>query len=656
MLSCLCIALTLLLAPDVTLDNGIRISPQAGDASSFTMVLGYRAGIRNETHSFSGMAAIVSHYLQSSAAARSLALAAYGAGGTVEFLDEFDRTAVRIRVPNWATAMVINSAAAFFAATPDKDRELVDRARAIALANAVEQASDFHAKAADEIRIGLLGSHPYTHPANGWKSDVEQVSTDDVIRFFNENYGTDRAFVLMTGSLTDDLRSALSSVTTRKSRPLPEFNRRLLNAERTIHFEPDGATGAAIFAAPVPGVYYREWYATLVLDRIVRQTLREKPKTSLTLTVDPYYWSVEVPVALGQQADTVEESLLQNINRLQFARVKPEDLDAAKRDALAFLQTPYVQEWFAAESLDERLTDGLQWVQSLTADDLRSTVRDLIAANRILASWAPKPKQNTVQVESLAATTPVANLTANNLTPLPPVSVAPFPPLPPASKQYSTPERLSSGVWLATSSVYAVFLSGPESSGMPDNAQRLGPNGAFWLYPANPDDSTIRRFQKYSGDRILVLAPSEGIEQARKLWSSFKSNDGDVTVVTPQGNVANIDMPALVILKSILDRRLIESGWWHDAAVRIDATVGSTLSVDAPAQIRTQIMTWIKTIAASPLADSDFLWAREAAANHFSDVLPDVQILLWQHVHDYILPDLQTISPTQVQDVAKLYF
>ena len=67
------------------------------------------------------------------------------------------------------------------------------------------------------------------------------------------------------------------------------------------------------------------------------------------------------------------------------------------------------------------------------------------------------------------------------------------------------------------------------------------------------------------------------------MWSTFKSNEGDARVITPQGNVANIDIPALVALKALLDRKLIESGWWHDASLRIDATVGASLAIDAPA-------------------------------------------------------------------------
>jgi hypothetical protein len=651
------IALSLLAAADLTLDNGIRISPQTSDGQSFNLVIGYQSGIRNEANSLTGMAAIVSRFLQSTASARSLALAAYGAGGTVEFLDEPDRTAVRVSVPPWAAPMVLSSAASFLTDTPDKNRDLVERARATALAEASDGPSDFRLKVEDEIRIGLLGSHPYTHPAGGWKADLEQVTTDDITRFFNENYGTDRAFLLTTSAITDDIRRNLSSVVMRKSRKPVQPAGRVMDAERTLHFGSDGPAGAVIFASPAPGVFYRGWYVTLVLDRIVHRTFRQKTSTALPLTVDPYYWRVEVPVASGQLADTVEENLVQDIDRFQFARVKPEDLEAARQDVTNYLESPYVREWFASENLESRRQEGLQWVRSLTADDVRSGARDAIVANRVVASWSPKPKQNSVQVESLSAvaasnapTQPV------NLAPLKPVSVGPFPPHSHPAKTYSTPERLGSGVWLASSSIFGIFLAGTDNSGLPDGIQRFGPNGALWVSNSVPDAKAVQSFQKYRADRILVLVPAGSLDSARAAWNNFKSNERDATVVTPQGNVANIDIPALVVLKSILDRKLIEAGWWNNASIHIDATVGATLEIDAPAPFRAQIMEWIKNIAAAPLADADFVWAREAATHHLHDVLPDVQIMLWQHVHDYMLEDLETITPAHVQDVAKLYF
>src|SRR5437879_200985 len=109
----LLLALSLIRAPDFTLENGIRVSPQTSDGQSFVLLMGYQAGVRNEGHSFSGLASIISHYLQSTAAARSLALTAYGTGGKVEFLAELDRTAIRVSVPQWAAPAILSQAAAF---------------------------------------------------------------------------------------------------------------------------------------------------------------------------------------------------------------------------------------------------------------------------------------------------------------------------------------------------------------------------------------------------------------------------------------------------------------------------------------------------------------------------------------------------------------
>src|SRR5205823_3404368 len=108
-------------------------------------------------------------------------------------------------------------AAAFFSDTPANNHDLVNRAVQSALASSTEQTSQFRSKVENEIRIGLLGSHPYAHPVNGWKPDLQQISSDDVARFFNENYGTDRAFVLTSSALPEDARRSLTAVTRRTS-------------------------------------------------------------------------------------------------------------------------------------------------------------------------------------------------------------------------------------------------------------------------------------------------------------------------------------------------------------------------------------------------------------------------------------------------------
>jgi hypothetical protein len=647
------------LAAVTTIANGIRISELPPDGDRFEVILGYQAGVRNETTGLSGLASIVSHYLASSPAARSISLAAYGAGGEVEFLDDLDRTALRVSVPAWAKPMILAQMAPYFAEAPGQDADLLARARLAVLQAATTRNLPFHSEVEDEIRIALLGSHPYHHPADGWKSDLDQTSTGDIVRFFNENYGTDHAFVLMTGAAPDDALQKLSMLARRESRKIPEAMIRVANAERTLKFASNEPDGAVIFASPVPGVVYRAWYSALMLDRLARRIVPGKPATALIPALDPYYWRLEVAVPAGQFAESVSETTLQEINRLQFSRAKPDDLEAARRESIAYLNSRYVREWFESQGIEAHREEGLQWIESFTADDMRSAARDLLILNHVVAMWSPKPKQTTIQIESLSLS-PDAKPTpagpAVDHSPLHSLNVLPFPAHAHPSKDYSTPERLSSGVWLAASSRFAIFLSGRETSALPDGPRRDGPNGTMWSFNAEADVSTTRAFQKYRADRILVLVPAAAMERARSQWSSFKPNTQDAAAITPQGNVANIDVPALVILKAILDRKLIEAGWWHDASVRIDATHGATLSIEGSPAIEQQIAAWLKAIAAAPLAESDFVWAREVAVHHLDDVLPDVQCLLWQRVPDYILTDIETIAATQLMDVARLYF
>src|SRR5262245_8481806 len=383
------------------LPNGIRIDEIPASDDRFELVIGYQTGVRSETRGLSGLSFIVGHLLASTVPARSIALVAYGAGGEVEFLNELDRTALRVSVPAWAKSMILEQVAAYLEQSPAANSELIARVLSAALQAAGERDSEFRAKVQDEIRVGLLGSHPYHHRPEGWKSALEQVTAEDIAQFFAENCGTDRAFVLATAPFPGDLRERISALKSRASRKLHESTVRVIRAERSLRFASEESPGAVILASPVPGVFFQGWYSVLMLDRLIRRSVPGKPATSLIPTLDAYYWSLEMPVPPGQFAEPVEENLMQEINRLQFSRAKPEDLEAARRDAVEYLDSAYVRGWFLSHGLEARRAEGLQWVKGFTADDMRATARDLIIMNRVLASWSPKAAQRTVEVTSL---------------------------------------------------------------------------------------------------------------------------------------------------------------------------------------------------------------------------------------------------------------
>ena len=126
--------------------------------------------------------------------------------------------------------MILDLVAAYLEQTPANNSELIPRVLSAALQAAADRDSQFRAKVQDEIRVGLLGSHPYHHRSEGWKSDLEQVTAEDIAQYFSENCGTIGVFVLATGPFPGDLRQRISALQSRASRKLHESAVRVIRA------------------------------------------------------------------------------------------------------------------------------------------------------------------------------------------------------------------------------------------------------------------------------------------------------------------------------------------------------------------------------------------------------------------------------------------
>jgi hypothetical protein len=165
----------------------------------------------------------------------------------------------------------------------------------------------------------------------------------------------------------------------------------------------------------------------------------------------------------------------------------------------------------------------------------------------------------------------------------------------------------------------------------------------------------LKPFERFRPERILVLVPNSALGRARQLWSSFKGASNGETGVS-RGKVSNGDLAALFIVKTMIDLRLIQAGLWPDVTTGIDASAGTDLQIRAAGDLRAQVLDWIKDIASGPLPDSYFTWVREIAIHHFDSVQPDLQALTWERDPQAVVPALETVAPTQVQDVARIYF
>jgi hypothetical protein len=578
-----------------TLPNGIRVAELPSEGDHIEIVAGYTA---------SGLTGFFS-----TTAARRFLAEAYAIGADVEFITDQDRTAFRFTAPKWASPMLMEGLPNLF--------------KEVGAAPTSPTANDFRAKVEEEIRNALLGPDPP-----------------------QSNYTTGDAFILISESPTAALREALGSIPSRgSSTKLSDgFNR--LVAERTLRFKSDQAEGAVIFASPVPGAYYKQWYLVLVLDRLIHRIVPLRVATSFPLTVRPYYYRIELPVPSGQFPEPIEENLMQELQRLQFTPASARDLTAAREEALAYLNSKPVREWFASYDMMDRREEGIQWIQSMTADDMRVAARDLLIMNRVVATWSPRPRQtsvssqplNSVSSDGAGAKRQPANqiqATSENAA----GEVMPFPSHTDPTTTTRPPERLPSGVSIVESTSTAVFVAG---NGM----TRF--NREF-----TADD--LKSFVRFRPERILVLVPNSGLVRTRQLWSTFKGAASGETGVA-RGKVSNGDLAALFIIKTIVDLKLIQIGLWPEVSVAIDASTGTDLQIHGPDDVRAQIRDWIKSIANAPLPDSYFSWVREVAMHHFSSAQPDLQALTWERDPQAVVPNVETVSPTQVQDVARIYF
>jgi len=577
-----------------TLSNGIRLVELSAQENVVEIVVGYTSG---ELKGF-----------PSTAAANILLFDAYAAGGNIAIIHERDRIALRITAPKWSLPVLSERLPALFKELPPPDKGA-----------AAPSSPDFVARIEEEIRNALLG------PAG------------PVV-----DYATGDAFILISEPVPASLRDALGAIPKRGVVSPPDETVNRFPGERTLRFKSDLPVGGVIFASPIPSVYYEQWYSVLLLDRLIRRVVPLAPKTTLPLTARPNYYRLEVEVPSGQFPEAVEEKLLQELQRLQSSPASAQDLDGARQEALAYLDSKAIREWFASHDILDRREEGMQWIQSMSADDMRVAARDLLIMNRVIASYAPRPRLTVVTSEPLgrgvdaqrepdrAKPQEKAAQGEGRHTQFPDHAHPPVP--------VSLAERLSSGVSLATSNTNAVFIS----------------NGPMVRFDRELSSADLTAFQQYGANRILVLTPPASMDRARELWSAFKGAGSENPVA--RGKVTGGDLAALFILKTMIDLKLVQAGWWSEASIRLDAGEGSDLQIRGTDEQRAQILDWIKSVAAAPPADADFAWIREVAVHRFALISPDLQALMWERDPQGALQGLETISSKHIQDVARIYF
>jgi hypothetical protein len=367
---------------------------------------------------------------------------------------------------------------------------------------------------------------------------------------------------------------------------------------------------------------------------------------------------IELPVRIPQFTEDVRTELLDRIAQLQVRNPTQEDLRAAVTSARRFLEQRDVREWFAAQDLWTTLEVGWSLLGQMTPDGFRTAARDFDALTRVIASWSPAFEQPRVTVENLGeAVQSLSEEPSSQLGRAPGVVAIPFI----DSEAFPQPRpirvnQLGSRVTLGEDSSYGIFIAGRFERTLPGGEVRHGANGSFWSFPSLPGNAVFEELGEVRPDRLFLLAPAFDHPALRQRFEGWNGGSMDSTPSPAQGPVSSGDLASLVVLKTWLDAKVIEAGWWGQVNLRIDGVEGSRLIIEADTEQEEQIQAWIAEVAEGGLDEEEFLRVRSAARGSYDRLRRDLQLLLWQRDPSGTLPLPDTVNQRRLRDVARIYF
>ncbi len=650
-------------APDVDLPvlradrlrNGMRLAHlphlEAPVAGYVDIAFGYVPADGAAEEYPPGVAELFGSYMELSVPARSVALAAHLAGGEFDFVNDPDRIGMSVRVPVGSLEDTFREIARYFSHAIINFDVLGHAAVAIA-----ESADAMGPPGANEgIRVEVIDTMFERYPEF---PGTEVPGLADVQGYFDAYIGTDRAYVISSDALPSGGIAFLDEVAFRSSSYEPS-SMAPEAGEIEVRF-PSRPVGGVIVATAIPSPRFESWFSALVIDRVLRRGAEPDTLFDFGINVGNSIHRIESIVRLPDYAEDMRDDWIGRIRNVMFESLPAAELNDVKAEVFEQLSERSMLEWFAAHDLWQVLTGGWNMLRDLDSDGLRSRAIVFAEARRVVALWSPAFAQPEVLVEELGGAPTDARagaISEPDVRALPgnvPVPVLSFVPddLPPVRL-----ERLESGVTLAEADEHMIFVAGSFNASLSEGRiLKSGPNGTLWGFPAEPAAAVLRQLDGVRANRLLVFYPQDGLPDARGRYGNWSGGAMDNSPDLAVGDVATADMPGLIVLKTWLEARVIEAGWWGRVDLRIDGIEGSRLIIEGDPEREAIVRSWIAELAADGIAEEEFERVRIASAGYFQRIRRELQIILWQRAPDGTIPPPATTTLDRLRGIAGSYF
>ena len=404
---------------ETILANGLKVLVQeVHTAPVVSFMVWYKVGSRNESAGITGISHLLEHMMFKGTPtygkgeiARLLQRngASFNAGTSLDYTNYFEvlasdrlEMAIQMEADRMRNALI-----------PDEEHRL----EMTVVRSELERNEDNpHRALYLETFAQAFKAHPYHWPTIGWRTDVEQITTDQIRDYYHSHYMPNNATVVVVGDI--DPAKALALVEKyfgpipRGTDPPPvNIVEPQQQGERRFKIRKPGDTRYLMVSWRNPAMTDPDTYALDVLgiilghgktSRLYRGLVEKKLATDVDASNetarDPFLMIVQATVAPGATLDSVETALYHEVDRLKNEPVTPVELARAKRQ----VEASFVYSKDSIRSLGQQLgyfeTTGsykyldtyVDRVTAVTAADLQRVARTYLGEDsRTVGVWDP---------------------------------------------------------------------------------------------------------------------------------------------------------------------------------------------------------------------------------------------------------------------------
>ena len=509
---------------ETTLSNGLKVLIQETHAAPVvSFMVWYKVGSRNESAGITGISHLLEHMMFKGTPtygkgeiARILQRngASFNAGTSLDYTNYFevlasDRLdlAIQLEADRMHNALI-----------PDEEHRL----EMTVVRSELERNEDNpHRALYLQTFAQAFQAHPYHWPTIGWRTDVEQITTDQIRDYYRRYYVPNNATVVIVGDV--DRAKVLASVEKAfgqipKGPDPPEM--RVVEppqmGERRFKIRKPGDTRYLMVAWRNPAMTDPDTYPLDVLgmilghgktSRLYRGLVDGKLATDVDASNetarDPFLLITQATIAPDATLEKAEAGLYKEVDRLKKEPVAPEELARAKRQVQASFV--YAKDsirslaqqlgYFETVASHKYLDTYLDKIAAVTPEAIQRVARKYLVENSRTVGWyEPVPADSALgdagtggQAESFASGAQKGNRASGELSACPPVHMY----RQDADAQGAAPPDAPSDMGIAagrgsTSGAISVLRAG---SGPP--TRRVLPNGLTLLVRENHANPTI---------------------------------------------------------------------------------------------------------------------------------------------------------------------